>query len=84
MRVLSPFLSHPLLSMGVMTELIDVHAEAVEPGEQICLGGAMILITAVEAHGRVVDLHTEYGPALRFLRTDCVAVTAADAAADAA
>jgi hypothetical protein len=63
-----------------MTELIDVRADAVAPGETICLGGATILVTGVEARGRVVDLHTEYGPALRMLRTETVAV-AVDAAA---
>jgi hypothetical protein len=63
-----------------MTELIDVRADAVAPGETICLGGATILVTGVETRGRVVDLHTEYGPALRMLRTETVAVTV-DAAA---
>jgi hypothetical protein len=62
-----------------MTELIDVRADAISPGEAICLGGALILITAIDASDRTVDLHTEYGPALRFGRADLVAV-AADAA----
>ena len=56
-----------------MTELVDIRADAVGPGTQICIGGATVLVTAVDAHDRVVDLHTEYGPALRFLRTDWVA-----------
>jgi hypothetical protein len=57
-----------------MNELVDMRAEAVGPGTRISIGGATILVTAVEAHERVVDLHTEYGPALRMLRTDWVAV----------
>lgn len=67
-----------------MTELIDVRADGVGPGERICLGGALILITAVECGPTTVDLHTEYGPALRFLRSDCVALAVADQAVDAA
>ena len=68
-----------------MIELIDVRADAIAPGETICLGGATILITAVEAHGGVVDLHTEYGPALRLVRSEMLAVAVAAAAdADAA
>lgn len=60
--------------VGHMTELIDVRADAIWPGEAICLGGALITVTGVEPRGRVIDLHTEYGPALRFLRGDLVAV----------
>lgn len=66
-----------------MTDLIDVRADAIAPGEQICLGDAAILITAVECRGTTVDLHTEYGPALRMLRTDCVAVIVTTDATDA-
>lgn len=67
-----------------MTELIDVRADGVGPGERICLGGALILVTAVECSPTTVDLHTEYGPALRLLRTDCVALVVADRAVHAA
>jgi hypothetical protein len=69
-----------------MTELIDVRADAVGPGERICLSGALVLITGVDTHERVVDLHTEYGPALRLLRTESVALVVAETtwAADAA
>ena len=67
-----------------MTELIDVRADAVGPGERICLGGAVILITAVECAPATVDLHTEYGPALRLLRSDCVALILSERANDAA
>jgi hypothetical protein len=69
-----------------MTELIDIRADAVGPSERICISGAVVLITAVEAHGQVVDLHTEYGPALRFLRSESVALVSAETAwaADAA
>jgi hypothetical protein len=69
-----------------MTELIDVRADAVGPGERICISGALVLITAVDAHERVVDLHTEYGPALRLLRFESVALVVAETAwaADAA
>jgi hypothetical protein len=70
--------------MRAMSELVDVRADAVAPGEQICLGGAAVLITAIEAHDRVVDLHTEYGPALRLLRDECVALVVAEAPADSA
>jgi hypothetical protein len=58
-----------------MTELIDVRADAIAPGECICLGGALILVTAVELNraAGIVDLHTEFGPALRLLRQDVVA-----------
>lgn len=55
-------------------ELIDVRADAIAPGESICLGGSLILITGVSQSGEVVDLHTEYGPALRLLRGDVVPV----------
>ena len=41
----------------------------------------MILITAVDSGVKSVDLHTEYGPALRFARSDLVAVAAASEAA---
>ncbi|HEY2428918.1 MAG TPA: hypothetical protein VGI06_08320 [Acidimicrobiales bacterium] len=57
-----------------MNELIDVRADAVGPGELLCLGGAAILVTAVEPGARTVDLHTCYGPALRFHRDDLVPV----------
>ena len=60
-----------------MTELVDVRADAVDPGEQISISGAVLLITAVEPHGKVVDLHTEYGPALRLLRSESVALVVA-------
>ena len=60
-----------------MTELIDVRADAIGPGEHICLGGSAILVTAVECGPTTVDLHTEYGPTLRLLRRDCVAVIVA-------
>lgn len=61
-----------------MSELIDVRADAVAPGEHLCVSGAVVLVTAVEAGDRFVDLHTEYGPALRFARDDWVAVLAAE------
>ena len=64
-----------------MNELVDIRVDCVAPGEQICLSGAAVLITAVEPHGRVVDLYTEYGPALRFLRRDLVALVVAEHAA---
>ncbi|GAC1534921.1 MAG: hypothetical protein NVS3B12_16410 [Acidimicrobiales bacterium] len=68
-----------------MTELIDVRADAIGPGERICLGGCAILVTAVECGTTTVDLHTEYGPSLRLLRRDCVAlILAHDAAGDVA
>jgi hypothetical protein len=57
-----------------MSELVDVRADAIAPGECICLGGADILITAVECSGGTVDLHTCYGPALRFVRGDVVSL----------
>ncbi len=66
---------------GRMSELIDVRADAIGPGEYLCLGGAAILVTAAERVGATVDLHTCYGPALRLLATDVVPVIAeADAA----
>jgi len=55
-------------------ELVDVRADAIAPGESICLGGSLILVTEVAAHDGVVDLFTEYGPALRFLQCDVVPV----------
>jgi hypothetical protein len=55
-----------------MTELIDVRADAIGPGEHICLGGAAILVTAVESGARTVDFHTCYGPTLRLHRDDLV------------
>jgi hypothetical protein len=67
-----------------MTELIDVRADAISPGESICLAGALILVTAVEPHGRAVDLHTEYGPALRLLGDDLLPVAVAWAENEAA
>ncbi len=57
-----------------MSELVDVRADAVGPGEYVCLAGAAILITEVEPTGPTIDLHTCYGPALRLLRHDLVAV----------
>ena len=57
-----------------MSELVDVRADAVGPGEVVCLGGAAIVVTAVERGARTVDLHTCYGPALRFLHEDVVPV----------
>ena len=67
-----------------MTELIDVRADAIAPGEHICLGGAAILITGVEYRATTVDLHTEYGPALRLLRSECVALITPAHSVDAA
>jgi len=67
-----------------MTDLVDVRAEAIGPGEYICLGGAAILVTAVEHTGRTVDLHTCYGPSLRFVREDLVPVLAVAEDSDAA
>ena len=65
-----------------MSELVDVRADAIGPGETICLGGVAIEVTAVARRGRTIDLHTCYGPALRMLREDLVPVVVA--AADAA
>jgi len=67
-----------------MTSLIDVRVDAIAPGEHICLGGATILVTAVDHHRRTVDLHTCYGPALRLARSDVVAVVVDADAWDAA
>jgi hypothetical protein len=67
-----------------MSELVDVRADAIGPGEVICLGGAAIEVTAVERGPRTVDLHTCYGPTLRFLDTDIVPVVAVAEAFDAA
>jgi hypothetical protein len=67
-----------------MTELIDVRADAIAPGEVMCLGGAAIVVTAVDRGPRTVDLHTCYGPALRFLHQDVVPVVVAAEASDAA
>jgi hypothetical protein len=67
-----------------MTELIDVRADAIAPGEVMCLGGAAIVVTAVDRGPRTVDLHTCYGPALRFLHEDVVPVVVAAEASDAA
>ena len=70
-------------SYGVaMTELVDMTAEEIGPGDVICLGGAAIEVTAVERRARTVDLHTCYGPALRLLPGDRVAIVVA--AVDAA
>jgi len=66
-----------------MTELVDVRADALGPGEVICLGGAAIVVTGVDKGARTVDLHTCYGPALRLLHADVVPVVVA-AASDAA
>lgn len=60
-----------------MTDLIDVRADAIGPGEHICLAGAAILVTAVECGPATVDLHTCYGPALRLLRSEMVPVLVA-------
>jgi len=57
-----------------MSDLVDVRADAIGPGEVICLGGTAIVVTAVDHGPRTVDLHTEYGPALRFLLDDLVPV----------
>ncbi len=62
-----------------MSDLIDVRADAIGPGEVVCLGGAAIVVTAVERRARTVDLHTCYGPALRFLHHDLVPVVPASA-----
>jgi hypothetical protein len=66
--------------MQSMSELVDVRADAIGPGERICIGGAVILVTAIEAQAAVVDLHTEYGPALRMLASDLVALVVDEAA----
>ena len=66
-----------------MTELVDVRADAVAPGEQVCIAGAVVLVTAVETGAKTVDLHTEYGPALRLSRADLIAVVAEEAASAA-
>jgi hypothetical protein len=66
-----------------MIELVDVRADAIGPGEVICLGGAAIVVTGVDKGARTVDLHTCYGPALRLLHADVVPVVVA-AASDAA
>jgi hypothetical protein len=58
----------------VMSELVDVRADAVGPGEVVCLGGAAIVVTGVEHGSHTVDLHTCYGPALRFPCDDVVPV----------
>jgi hypothetical protein len=67
-----------------MTELVDVRADAIGPGEVICLGGSPIEVTAVERGPRTIDLHTCYGPALRLLHEDLVPVVVAAEASDAA
>jgi len=67
-----------------MTELVDVRADAIGPGEVVCLAGAVIEVTAIERGARTVDLHTCYGPALRFLHEDLVAVVIAVETSDAA
>jgi hypothetical protein len=66
-----------------MTELVDVRADAIAPGEVICLNGAAIVVTGVDRGRRTVDLHTCYGPALRVLHEDVIPVVVA-AASDAA
>ena len=66
-----------------MIELVDVRADAIGPGEVICLGGAAIVVTGVDKGARTVDLHTCYGPSLRLLHADVVPVVVA-AASDAA
>ena len=66
-----------------MSELVDVRADAIAPGEVVCLGGAAIVVTAVERSStRTVDLHTCFGPALRFLCTDLVPVAVPSADTD--
>jgi len=67
-----------------MTELVDVRADAIGPGEVVCLAGPDGMVTAVERGARTVDLHTCYGPALRFLHEDVVAVVVALESSDAA
>jgi hypothetical protein len=64
-----------------MSELIDVRADAVGPGECVCVGGAVIMVTGVSASEGFVDLHTEFGPALRFVRHETVAVVIEETAA---
>jgi hypothetical protein len=61
-----------------MTELIDVRADAIAPGEVICLNGAAIVVTGVRRGPRTVDLHTCYGPTLRFLHADVVPLVVTD------
>jgi hypothetical protein len=70
--------------VGAVSELVDVRADAVAPGECICLGGVAILITAVEHGDGNVDLHTCYGPALRYRRDDTVPVVIAAEETDVA
>lgn len=65
-------------------ELVDVRAEAVAPGESICINGAVVLVTAVDVASRAVDLHTEYGPALRLTRGDWIALAVTAEQVDAA
>ena len=57
-----------------MTELADVRADAIAPGEVICLNGVAIVVTGIEKGARTVDLHTCYGPAIRVLHADVVPV----------
>jgi hypothetical protein len=57
-----------------MSELVDVRADAIAPGEVVCLGGASIVVTGIERGARTVDLRTCYGPALRLLHEDLVAI----------
>jgi hypothetical protein len=66
-----------------MSELVDVRADAIGPGEVVCIGGAAIVVTGVERGARTVDLHTCYGPAVRLLHEDLIAlvVTIAEDAA---
>jgi hypothetical protein len=66
--------------MRSMSELVDVRADSIGPGERICIGGAVIVVTAIETRAALVDLHTEYGPALRMLGGDLVALVLDDAA----
>ena len=70
------------MSCFLTDDLVDVRADGICPGESICLGGSMILITAVEPRGAVVDLHTEFGPALRFVAHEVIATAVAPAAWD--
>jgi len=60
-----------------MTELVDMTAEEIGPGDVICLGGVAIEVTEVERGARTIDLHTCYGPAMRFLHSDPVAIVLA-------
>jgi len=77
-------LSPAFRMVAPMTELVDMKADTVGPGDVICLGGAAIEVTAVDRGARTIDLHTCYGPALRLLPDDLVPVVTTVDAADAA